>query len=1128
MEIITQSLKRTFYIWFVIVFIHCKNEKQDNASLSPANTLFTSLSSEKTGINFQNEITEGVNTNVLMYEYFYNGGGVAVGDINNDGLDDIYFTANMTQNKLYLNKGNMVFEDITAASGTAGREGPWKTGVTMADVNGDGLLDIYVSYSGSLPPQKRENQLFINVGNDASGMPHFEDKAAEYGLNSPSFTTQAAFFDMDRDGDLDMFLLNHNPKSLPVLDESSTAQLLSIDDPNNGLRLFKNEKGRFQDVTKQAGIRSTALSYGLGIGVADFNNDGWSDLYVSNDYTIPDYLYLNNKNGTFTDQIASSMGHTSQFSMGCDVADVNNDGWTDIFTLDMLPEDNARQKLLTAPDNYEKFDFNVKVGFNHQYMRNMLHLNNGISPLGSGRACTYSEIGQLAGISNTDWSWAALFADYDNDGWKDLYITNGYLRDYTNLDFLKYMSDYIKANQGAMNRQSALELVKKIPSSNLVNYIFRNNGDLTFSNETTNWGLGQHANSNGAAYADLDNDGDLDLIVNNINQTAFIYQNNADKYVKNNYLRIKLKGDAQNAQGLGAKVFAYVNGNQQMLEQMPTRGFQSSVSPTLHMGLGKTATVDTLKIVWLSGKTQILTQVPANQTIIFEEKNATFSDKNAPSYRDSQGAVGTSIFKEIASPIAYTSVKNAINDFKRQPLMVNPLSFVGPCIAKGDVNSDGLQDVYVGGGSGQSGAIFIQQKSGQFTKSNQTTFEMDKMSDDSDALFFDANGDNKPDLYVCSGGYAHFQPNAPFFQDRLYLNDGKGNFIKSTQSLPNMPVSTSCVRASDINADGKMDLFVGGRVVAGRYPEIPQSFILINQGQGIFKDETRQFSTEMSKIGMVTDAAWYDLNGDAKQDLIIVGEWMPIMVFINENNKLVNKTADYFTKQYKGWWNKLLIDDFNKDGKPDLIVGNQGTNTQCKVSDKEPAELFYKDFDNNGAIDPILCTYIKGKPYPYVTRDELLDQMSIMRPRFPDYKSYANTGIYEVFTKEELKGVGRLEANYLKTAYFSLDNTGKFEEKVLPIEVQISPVFAVLSYDFDKDGYQDLWLGGNISRARLRFGKYDANYGILLRNKGNGEFSYIPQGQSGFILRGDVRSVISIKDKIFVGVNQEGLRAFKQ
>lgn len=1106
-------MKNTYFLYCLLVFFFlpaCKNNPSNNQSTAAPDPLFTLLPAAQTHVDFSNDLQEGLNTNVLIYEYFYNGGGVCAGDLNGDGLEDLYFSGNMVSDKLYLNKGNMQFEDVTEVAGVAARPGPWKTGINMVDVNGDGRKDLYVSYSGKLRGEKRVKELFINDGNDATGVPHFSEQAKKYGLDDSSYTTQSVFFDYDRDGDLDALLLNHSIVRRTILDEPTIKALLKQNDHLSGLKLLRNDQNVFHEVTEAAGIKSTVLSHGLGAAIADVNGDGLPDMYISNDYLEPDFLYINNGNGTFTDKLQNSLGHTSFFSMGNNFADINNDGLPDIFTLDMLPEDNRRQKLLFAPDNYEKIDINLRSGFYHQFMSNMLHLNNGNG--------TYSEIGQLAGISNTDWSWSPLFADYDNDGWKDLYVTNGYLRDFTNLDFLKYMGDHLQNKQVA--RQDLLDMVGQMPSSNVANYSFRNNGDLTFSNVGKSWGTDSASNSNGAVYADLDNDGDLDLVINNINQPAFIYENNSNKKTGNHYLKIKLAGAGGNTDGLNAQVTLYNKGRKQYLEQMPARGYQSSVSPVLHFGLGNESKIDSVKIVWLSGKKQVLSNVPANQMITLNEKDAGF-------VKSAKQAIG-SLFVEVTSPVNFTPAINTVNDFKRQPLLVNPLSFSGPCLSKGDVNGDGLDDVYAGGSSGQAAALYLQQKSGRFIEKAQPAFTADKGCEDADALFFDANGDGFNDLYVASGGYHNYAAADAMLQDRLYLNDGKGNFTKSNGALPEMLVSKSCVRTADVNGDGRPDLFVGGRVIPGRYPETPESFLLVNDGKGNFTNQAKQIAPALSTIGMVTDAVWIDMNGDKKNDLVVVGEWMPVTVFINTNGKLENQTSTYFAKNYSGWWNKIMAGDFNGDGKVDLIVGNLGLNTQCKATDKEPAEMIYKDFDDNGSVDPMLCFYIQGKSYPYVTRDELLEQLSIMRNRFTDYNSYADASLTDIYTPEELADAKRLKANCLQTMYFQSGADGKLKEKNLPLQVQFSPVFTITTLNYNKEGANDLLLCGNINHARLRFGKYDANYGILLKNDGKGNFSYVSQPQSGFNLRGDVRSVLNINNTLLFGINQKGIKAYKE
>jgi len=1101
--------KKTIIALLFLALTQCQTSEEQEKTETEEPTLFTLLSPEKTNITFKNQLTEGLNTNVLMYEYFYNGGGVAIGDLNGDDLDDIYFTGNMVSNKLYLNKGGMKFEDITEASGTAGRNGPWKTGVTMADVNGDGKLDIYVCYSGNLRPEKRKNELFINEGPDENGIPKFTEQAERFGIASTSTSTQGTFFDYDKDGDLDLFLLNHNHKSLPILDEASTAEIMKSIDPA-GSQLFRNDDGKFTEVTSQAGIHNSALSYGLGTGAADINGDGWTDLYICNDYTAPDYLYINNQDGTFTDQIGNKMGHTSHFSMGNDIADINNDGLPDVLSLDMLPEDNRRQKLLMAPDNYEKFDFKVNVGFHHQYMRNMLQVNNGNE--------TFSEIGQLSGISNTDWSWSAQFADFDNDGWKDLYITNGYLRDYTNMDFLKFMGDYVQNNDGNIRRQNVLDLVKQIPSSNLHNYMFRNKGDLTFEKISKNWGVDYPSNSNGAAYADLDNDGDLDLVINNINLEAFVFENQSNKLSNNNYLKIQLQGEKKNTLGLGTKITLFKDGQTMYLEQMPSRGYQSSISPILHFGLGKTQTIDSLYIEWPNGNTQKLVRINANQTLILKEAEADGSKIGNQTI--------SPLFTQTTSPVKLELSSNRINDFKRQPLMVNPLSFNSPVMTKGDVNGDGLEDLFVGGGMGDPSCLFIQNRNGSFKETSKAVFAHDRDSEDTDAVFADLNNDGKLDLYVCSGGYGNFLPTDSKLQDRIYFGDGQGNFEKAPTALPKMLTSSSCVTFADINGDKALDIFVGGRVIPGMYPQSPRSYILINNGSGQFEDQTQSLANDLTSPGMVTDAEWIDLNSDGTMELVVIGEWMPISVHSIENGKLKNTTSNFFDKTCSGWWNALYIDDLNGDNKPDLVIGNQGTNTQIHANTEEPAEMVFKDFDSNGSIDPILCCYIQGKNYPFVTRDELLDQIAKMRTRFPDYKSYADAQLDEIFTKEELKNATTLSANHLKTTLFLSNPSGKLTEGHLPIQAQNAPIMAISSADLDGDGIKDLLLCGNIHKARLRFGKYDANYGLLLKGDGNGNFKALPQSQSGFALKGDVRSILHLNDTWLFGINQKGLVAY--
>ena len=1064
-------------------------------------TLFTLLDNKSTGIHFNNINAENEKVNILTYEYLYNGGGVAIGDINNDGLKDVYFTSNNLENKLYLNKGNFQFEDITNKAGAGCKPG-WKTGVTMADVNADGWLDIYVCKSADGTPEKRANILLINNGISPGSNKNevtFTDRSKEYGVDDQGYSTHASFFDYDNDGDLDLFVLNHS-----LIEVSNTIgiepSIRSRRHPDFSNKLFRNNNGKFTDVSEEAGIVGGMANYGLGIAVSDFNNDGWQDIYVTNDYAENDHLYINNKKGQFTDSIYACIDHMSNFSMGVDVADFNNDGLQDICTLDMLPEDNKRQKLLYGPNEYDKFNLFVKSGLHYQYMRNMLQLNNG-----NGR---FSEIGQLAGISNTDWSWAPLIADFDNDGNPDLFVSNGYKRDFTNMDFLKYKADVqlkVRSPRTGAEKVPLSEIIKKMPSNKFHNYMFKSNGDLTFANVSKDWGFETAVLNNGAAYADLDNDGDLDLVTNNIDQEAFVYRNNTNELYKNNYLTLRLTGNGFNRYGVGAKVKVYFNNQVAFKECNPARGFQSSVDMDMVFGLGNTTAVDSMEVIWPSGNYETLKNVKPNQRLELLEKNAVNK------YNYNKPAETPYFLTDNSKAFEFTHKENNFIDFGVQSLLPRFYSTQGPRMAKADVNNDGLEDIYICGASGQSGQLFLQQPDERFQVSNQLAFLKDSLAEDIDAALFDVDQDKDLDLFVVSGGY-QFSETDPKLLTRLYTNDGKGNF-QLKEGHVNVMVNASCVKPADADGDGDLDVFIGGRVLPGKYPLVPKSYLLINDGKGNFTDQTTSIAPSLQTVGMVTDALWIDINNDTRNDLIVVGEWMPIKIFLNEQNKLIDKSSSFFGESNSGWWNRIYGDDFDKDGDLDFIAGNLGKNSQIKASKDQPCTLVYDDFDKNGSVDPLMCYYIQGKSYPSLSRDELIDQMPSLRKKFNDYASYSNATITDIISPENLSAAKKLQAEQFATCYIENTGNGKLLIKELPIEAQVSPVYAIASFDANNDGNKDLFLGGNFEKTRVSMGKFDANHGQLFLGDGNGNFKYITQTKSGFNLKGDVKDAVIIKTK---------------
>ena len=1074
--------------------------------------LFTLLSPGKTSIHFSNPIEESQDFNVLQYGYLYNGGGVAIGDINNDQLPDIYFSGNLVSNKLYLNQGNFQFLDITEKAGVSADDA-WNTGVTMADVNGDGHLDIYVCRSADTRPDARRNLLFINQGDLT-----FRESAGDYGIDDPAYSTQGAFFDYDKDGDLDLYLMNHSTQKYAGFNQI-TASLKNRQNPHYADKLYRNDGEKFNSVGQESGIMANVLGFGLGIGISDIDRDGWQDIYISNDYNEQDYLYINNQDGTFSEQLKEFIGHVPLFSMGSDIADINNDGYFDIVTLDMLPEDNYRQKLVSGPDNFDKYQRLVRSGFYNQTMRNMLQLNH------EGRF--FHEIGQFAGISNTDWSWGALFADFDNDGYKDLFISNGYKRDYTNMDFLNFTVQE-KLNQQQGKKAAAVkEILEKMPSIVVENYAYKNNGDLTFTKMNKAWGFEQVSMSNGVAYADLDNDGDLDLVVNNINESAFVYRNNANALTSHHYLKVSLAGTKPNYGGIGAVVEVVYHDKKLSQEMMPTRGFQSSVNAELTFGLADAEIIDTLLVTWPDFSTQILTNIKADQSITLLQKEA-----QKPAGLQDTPAPHQYVFTEIQGEdlLEFEHKENDFSDFKREPLLPHMLSTQGPNIAKGDVNGDGLTDLFIGGAKGSSGKLFVQNQSGRFMPSQQDLFENDKQSEDIGALFFDADNDKDLDLYVVSGG-SDFKPESPDLQDRLYFND-RGNFRLNTQAIPEMLTSGSCVKAGDQDNDGDLDLFIGGRLVPGQYPTAPRSYILENDGKGNFKDVTKSRNPSLAYPGMVTDALWSDFNQDNLIDLIIVGEWMPIRLFRNNGQTLAEITESAGMADSEGWWNKILATDFDLDGDMDYVMGNFGLNSQIQASISEPASLYAKDFDENGAIDPIMCYYVQGESYPMFSKDDLLGQVNSLKAKYVKYTDYADQKITDIFTGEVLKDAQLLKAKNLSSSYLENVGNNQFRLSSLPPSTQFSPIYGMVSGDFNKDGNPDLLLGGNFFGTRVKFGRYDANKGIYLIGDGKGSFHTVKPSKSGLIVKGEVRDVTHLHttsgdDLIIFAKNNSKIQIFK-
>jgi enediyne biosynthesis protein E4 len=1048
----------------------------------PSPTRFEALSAAHSGISFANQLTDGVQFNILNYPYFYNGGGVAVGDLNGDSLPDLFFTGNQVPNRLYLNRGALRFEDITEQAGVAG-EGDWATGVSLADVNADGRLDIYVNYVSGLLDRQGHNELFINQGDGT-----FREEAQAWGLAFAGYGTQGAFFDYDGDGDLDLYQLNHSIRPAETIGPATQRQT-----PNSlaGDRLMRNEGDHFTDVTAQAGISSSRLGYGLSLLVGDLDRDGLPDVYVCNDFHEDDYLYLNQGDGTFREALREWIGHSSRFSMGSDLTDLNQDARPDLITLDMKPEVETIRKTAQSPESYDQFRYKLSFGYYHQYPHNALQLHRGNR---------FAEVAQLAGIDATDWSWSALWADYDNDRRPDLFITNGIYRRPDDMDYINFISDpAVKRQLNRAPSAADLAFIAEMPQVPQPNYLYRNLGDLQFEEVAAAWGLGQPGFSNGATYADLDRDGDLDLVVNHLNATAQVFRNHSRERDSSHFLGLRLAGAHANPFGYGAEVFAYVQGELLWQQHQPVRGFQSCVEPGhLHLGLGSAQRVDSLRIVWPDGKQQRLTNLSADQTITLRQAEAREVDLTLPS------AKPTPLFllrHELT--LGEPHQENDFIDFNREPLIPHRLSTQGPRVAVGDIDGDGQEDLYLPGAAGQAGQLLVQQADGHFRAQQGDFWARYAAAEEVQALFFDADGDEDLDLYLAYGGH-QFNAEDVKLSDRIFLNEG-GRFVDGSDRLPLRRVNTGCVAAADYDGDGDQDLLVGGRSVSGSYGLTPPSALLVNDGRGHFTDQTERLAPALRTAGMLTDACWLDLDQDGQRDLVLVGEWMPPRVFRQRDGHLALDSAAVSPRS-EGWWNRLLPVDVDGDGDLDLVAGNLGLNSTLRATAQEPCHLYVADFDQNGDTDPILCFTEQGTVSPWATRDEMLKQVISLRRRYPDYQSYAHATVSDLFGQEALDGALQKSVQTFAHAWFE-NQSGQLIRHDLPRLAQLAPIYSLLADDVNQDGHPDLLLAGNFYGVGPNRGRYDAGEGLLLLGDGQGHWQVKSAYETGFAPQGEVRDL---------------------
>lgn len=1088
---------------FFLLTIACNNKRDQPANNSYQ--MFQLLEPEETGIDFVNEVVDGENFNILTYRNFYNGGGVAIGDINNDSLPDLFFTSNQKKNQLYLNKGNFHFEDITDKAGVGGTM-TWSTGVTMADVNGDGLLDIYVCNSGDVEGSNKKNELYINNGDLT-----FSEKGREYNLDYSGYSTHAAFFDYDGDGDLDCYILTNSFRDPAKIELYKKVR----EQPSpGGHRLMRNDGNTFTDVTTQAGIYSSDIAFGLGVAVSDLNGDNLPDLYISNDFWERDYLYINQGNGKFSEELTSRVNYCSTSSMGADIADINNDGYPEIFTTDMLPGDNYRLKTSMAFDPYHLEDMKYRANYHYQITQNCLHLNDGNA--------NFSEIAQLSGVDATDWSWGALIFDFDNDGNKDIFVSNGILKDIMSMDFLEFKANQINALDIAKKgKLDYRKFISQIPSKPLQNYAFSNEGNLMFKNNAMRLGLSQLSFSNGASYGDLDNDGDLDLVVNNNNSPCFIYRNDANLHSGNHFLKVKFKGPEKNLFGIGAQVKLKIKDSIEVLQNYNTRGFQSSIEPLLLFGLGKATSIDSLQVTWPDGKVQVIANVKTDQTITLKNSDASIV-KNIYRVPTEQ------TFEEVGQKLidaAAVHHEDRYNDFNDEILLIRMLSTEGPRVIRGDINKDKLTDFILLGASGDPDKLFVQKPDGSFHFQANSAFTKDAGFESTCGALFDYDHDGDADLMIGSGGNEPGMPKINYMV-RLYLNDGNGSFSPAPSAIPPVIGNFSTLEAEDFDRDGDVDIFLGARNVPGNYGLPPRSYLLINDN-GAWRDIA---PPSLANVGMVTDASWTDVDSDGDKDLVVVGDWMTIHIFKNDNGIFENEST---IPNSNGWWNRIEAADLDGDGDMDFVLGNWGLNTKFKASPERPLTMYVNDFDNNGKSEFIINWYppLDLTAYPFATKPELTSQLPALKKSILRYENYGNKTYDSLFSPEIRSTSLRYEANYLQSAIL-WSNNGSFELQALPVEAQFSPVFGIVADDLDEDGKTDIWLGGNFYALKPQVGRHNASKGVFLKGKGDRSFAFIPSAESGIRVEGEVRDAGVIQSKeskdLIIGRNNASVLLFER